>query len=282
MKTLMTIALFAMWQVSTKAQDLVPIESANGDESASVETSEAKITPANDELEWKPKFKVVLQLSEDGLITSGIRVVKMPITTYVARQQTIKDPFGNSSIASVKTPQQSYREVSMPYVVDPRAIIGCDDISVSASGDGKSADYILESTGRCVLFLTGMKIQADSMKLENSELILVNANVTKDQTEIKSTQMTIPLQVFGISTQKFNKALIELPPEPVIPPEGTLLQGGDSNFPDRRSFDDAPRPRTPVRDSAFGSDSFGPATPPFPAVQEEPEKTFRRSSFPST
>lgn len=284
MKTLMTIILFALLQVSALAQSVPSFESGSFEpelskELGKAEASDAATAPDEDESEWKPKFRVVLQLTEDGQVASGNRIVKVAEISYVAKQQTIKDPFGNSTVVSVRTPQRRFRDVTVPNIMFPAASIGCDDMSVAASGDGKNAEYVFEAKGKCILFLTGMQIHADSMKLENSELSVVNAKVINGQTELRSAQMTIPLRVFGISTHIFNKSSTELAYEPLLPTTQILSPTTDSDRPISRGFDNDTPIRTPVHPPFSDSDSSDAKGKVFPKIEE---RFRRRSSISAT
>ncbi|MCR9198643.1 MAG: hypothetical protein NXI04_08375 [Planctomycetaceae bacterium] len=178
--------------------------------------------------EWAPRLRIFITLQSD----------ESPGSDPAARVRYF-------SSRTAAAPPVEVRPARTTNTSPTIATLACDDISLSTDADDATVKYHFETQSRCRLLLSDLRIDADSMKLEDGVLTIINATTTtKDKTTMHAEQMTIPLNPVAISTGMFGKPV-------------SALQA-----PVRVALEEQPKPAPGPAFSTFGS-------PVFPAPQRQ-------------
>lgn len=149
--------------------------------------------------EWKPRFRVILQLTKDGQAKKMTKYEDVARIAYTTGNVTGTDGISRK----VMTPVTRTQRVEVTVIVPGTAVLACDEISMTAAHE-KSETYTFECQGRCRLMMSGLRIDGESAKLAQDKLTLTNATITKDQTVLTAPETTVPLKLFGVSTSAFD------------------------------------------------------------------------------
>ena len=161
--------------------------------------------------EWTPKLMVTLSITEDG------RPKMVEREVIVSRLQGTDNPAGTffreSPLSQAPSEEKSDRrfvsEIQRRMITEPGVVLmWCDNISVNVTSpvDGLSMHEV-KCEGKVTICL-GATITGQSFELKSGAISLTNATMRLHGSyEAVTPKVTIPLSVFGVSTQKFERPL---------------------------------------------------------------------------
>ena len=151
--------------------------------------------------------------------------------------------------------QIGYRKSKIVVTRPGKATLFCDAIKMDLGKQENAVEYGFECEGRLHLRIGVMAIDADSGRLSEGQLSLVNARIVNGGTTFSADVLTLNLDLHGLSTATHNLPITELLP---------LEESDDSG---------KSKTRDPSPDPLF----FSPSGDEFKPSQENGE--FKRSSL---
>ena len=225
---LMALVLFHGLASAVSAQDDIPKDApslipserprleAEGvrPEAETAPDKKEECVPQSSDSEWKPKLMVSLSITDDGRPKMAEREV-MVFTLQGAGGAASTSDF-ESRLFQVRTEENSDRHFvpnsARKMIVEPGVILlWCDNVSVNVTtSDNGESTYGVKCDGKVSIGL-GSIITGESFELKSGSINMTNVSFKlPGPFEVATPEVTIPLSVFGVSTQKFDKPLTTL------------------------------------------------------------------------
>ena len=170
--------------------------------------------PQSSDLEWKPKLMVTLSTTDDG----KPKMIEREVIVYTlqgAGSAASASDFDSRSF-QIRTEENNDRHFvpksARQMIVEPGVILlWCNNISVNVTtSDNGESTYGVKCDGKVSICL-GEIITGESFELKSGSINMTNVSFKlPGPYEVATPEVTIPLSVFGVSTQKFDKPLTTL------------------------------------------------------------------------
>ncbi len=217
---------------------------------------------------WKPRYRVVLKLTNDGTSRTVDEPFVVLETTLRSKEESVVLPDGSSVTRVVQFPTTVFKPQMRRTVCPGTALLAADEVSVTmaAATDGKApGSFAFETRGRTRLLLAPYVFDCNSAKLVDGVLTLTEVSSPSGPVRMRAEKIEIDLSVLGVDSSQFDQPIEALVPATSPPLDDAPRFFADPDAPSRRFSDDgssfpAARSRQPDVDK-FEGDRFDRPAP---------------------